>query len=105
MEMGGILKFAPIEEAVILALRAGIHLMEICHSPELILRAWESILSRAERSPGFRKLLLARAAQAKKLRVASFSPPPTKAPAAAQLSVLRDLVLRFQNTVQEAQKQ
>ncbi len=44
LEMGGILKFVPIEEAVIAAVRAGMDLMEICHSPELILRAYESLL-------------------------------------------------------------
>jgi beta-N-acetylhexosaminidase len=39
MEMGGILKFMPIEEAAIAAIRAGMNTLEICHSPELILRA------------------------------------------------------------------
>ncbi len=36
LEMGGILKFLPMEEAVIAAVRAGMDLLEICHSPELI---------------------------------------------------------------------
>ena len=45
LEMGGILKFMPIEEAVIAAVRAGMDLMEICHSPELILRAYEALIA------------------------------------------------------------
>src|ERR1700722_14319513 len=58
MEMGGILKYAPMEEAAILAIRAGNHLLEICHSPELILRCYESLIHEAERSVSFRRLLL-----------------------------------------------
>ena len=30
--------------------------MEICHSPELILRAYESLIAEAERSAAFRSL-------------------------------------------------
>ena len=33
-------------------------LLEICHSPELILRAYEALIAEAERSAAFRKLLL-----------------------------------------------
>ena len=55
LEMGGILKFMPIEEAVIAAVRAGMDLMEICHSPELILRAYEALLAEGERSSAFRR--------------------------------------------------
>ncbi len=38
LEMGGILKFLPVEEAAVAAIRAGSDLLEICHSAELILR-------------------------------------------------------------------
>jgi beta-N-acetylhexosaminidase len=62
LEMGGILKFMPIEEAAVAAIRAGMDLMEICHSPELILRAYEALIAEGERSAAFRQLLLARAA-------------------------------------------
>ena len=62
MEMGGILKFLPIEQAVIAAVRAGMDTLEICHSPELILRAYEAMISEAERSRAFAALLLQRAA-------------------------------------------
>ena len=39
LEMGGILKFLPVEEAAVAAMRAGSDLLEICHSAELILRS------------------------------------------------------------------
>jgi beta-N-acetylhexosaminidase len=100
MEMGGILKYAPIEEAAILAVRAGIHLMEICHSPELILRCYESLLGEAERSMVFRKLLLERATIAGKLRHARFSQPITRALSAKQLEKLPGDILRFRSEVE-----
>ena len=53
LEMGGILKFMPIEEAAVAAIRAGMDLMEICHSPELILRAYEALIAEGERSAAF----------------------------------------------------
>jgi beta-N-acetylhexosaminidase len=95
MEMGGILKFFSMEEAAILAVRAGIHLMEICHSPELILRCFEALIAEAERSAAFRKLLLDRAAVSGLLRIARFSPPPSPALSVSQLAALRDQILRF----------
>ena len=61
LEMGGILKFLPIDEAAIEAIRAGSDLVEICHSADMIVRTYESLLSEAERSASFRKLLLDRA--------------------------------------------
>ena len=47
LEMGGILKFMPVEEAAIAAIRAGSDLLEICHSPELILRSYEALIAEA----------------------------------------------------------
>jgi beta-N-acetylhexosaminidase len=101
MEMGGILKFAPIEEAAILAIRAGIHLLEICHSPELILRCYESLIHHAERSAAFRKLLLTRAAETRKLRVARFSQPMERALTPSKFAALREQIVRFRETVEK----
>jgi beta-N-acetylhexosaminidase len=95
MEMGGILKAAPIEEAVVLAVRAGIHLMEICHSPELILRGFEALIAEAERSAVFRKLLIERAAISGRLRKARFGNPMTRALSEKQLAALRGEVKMF----------
>lgn len=103
LEMGGILKFMPIEDAVIAAVRAGMDLMEICHSPELILRAYEALLSEAERSSSFRALLTSRAKHTANLRAKLFSDRPPRALTASQLAVLRTRILRFGEKVAEAQ--
>jgi beta-N-acetylhexosaminidase len=102
MEMGGILKAAPIEQAVVLAVRAGIHLMEICHSPELILRGFEALIAEAERSVAFRRLLLERAEVSRRLRKARFRNPPARALSAAQLATLRDTVRIFAAEVEKS---
>jgi beta-N-acetylhexosaminidase len=103
MEMGGILKFAPMEEAAILALRAGLHLLEICHSPELVLRCHESLIHEAERSAAFRKLLLERASVARRLRLARFGKPVSRALSTTQLAALREKILRFGTQVEAVQ--
>jgi len=103
MEMGGILKQMPIEEAVVSAVRAGMHLIEICHSPELILRAYESVLLEAERSAAFRKILLARARSSARLRARQFSAPSSRQLSATQLSALTAAVQNFALTVESRQ--
>jgi beta-N-acetylhexosaminidase len=95
MEMGGILKFLPIEEAAVAAVRAGIHLMEICHSPELILRCFESLIHEAERSAAFYRLLLNRSETARKLRLNRFGRAQNRALSVAQPEALRDNIRRF----------
>ncbi len=103
-EMGGILNFLPIKEAVVEAVRAGMDLVEICHSPELILRAFESLVATAERSASFRSLLLARArtaAQKRKRWIAADVPP---ALSARQFESLRGRILRFGEQVTAAQE-
>src|ERR1700678_3964475 len=102
--MGGIIKAAPIEEAVVLAVLAGMHLMEICHSPELILRAYESLISEAERSAAFRKLVLERAAEGGRLRKANSSAPVAPALSAKQLGSLRSSVAKYWAEVEIARE-
>ena len=63
MEMGGILSQKSIEEAAVSAVLAGTHLIEICKEPALILRAYEALLTEAEGSPAFRRILRGRGAQ------------------------------------------
>ncbi len=99
LEMGGILKYMPIEEAVLAAVRAGMDLMEICHSPELILRGYESLLSEAERSASFRALLLARARSAAAKRKRYFGKTAAAALSARQLEALRKRILQFSESV------
>jgi beta-N-acetylhexosaminidase len=105
IEMGGILKQMPIEEAVLAAVRSGIHLIEICHSPELILRGYESILHEAERSAAFRKILLARARSSASLRARRFSAPFPRQSSPAQLAALTGAVQNFARTIESNQPQ
>jgi len=55
MEMGGILNQKSIEEAAVEAVAAGTDIVEICKDPTVVLRAYEALLFRAERSPIFRR--------------------------------------------------
>jgi beta-N-acetylhexosaminidase len=103
LEMGGILKFMPIEEAAVAAVRAGMDLMEICHSPELILRAYEALLAEGERSASFGKLLLARAEQTARQRAKLFAGGVSPALSAREFATLHAKILRFGETIAKAQ--
>ena len=100
MEMGGVLNHAPIEEAAVAAVAAGNDLVEICHSAELILRAFEALLSEAERSAAFRKLLAAtnsRVTRAKKKMLSTNS----RLPNPAQVESIRKNVQDFAANVEK----
>jgi len=103
LEMGGILKFMPIEEAVIEALHAGMELMEICHSPELIVRAYEALIAEGERSKAFRELLAARAKRATRLRAKLFADGVSQALSKKEIEALRTRILRFGERIAQAQ--
>jgi beta-N-acetylhexosaminidase len=94
LEMGGILKFMEIEEAVVTATRAGSDLLEICHSVELILRAFEGLLAEAEKSAAFRRLLLERATEVERKRARIYTGIPRRL-TAKQFDELRGRVARF----------
>jgi beta-N-acetylhexosaminidase len=105
LEMGGILKFLPVDEAAVEAIRAGSDLVEICHSAELILRTYEALLTAAEKSAALRKLLLARAQESARKRARLYAgkiPPPLTA---KQFEKLHDDVSRFRDTVSSAAAQ
>jgi beta-N-acetylhexosaminidase len=53
LEMGGVLKAAPIEQAAIGFIRAGGDLCLICHVEENITRSYEALVREAERDPKF----------------------------------------------------
>jgi beta-N-acetylhexosaminidase len=106
LEMGGILKFLPIDEAALAAIHSGTDLLEICHSPELILRAYEALIAEGERSAAFRKLLLNRAAELVRVRSRLFADGAPAALSARQFEALRTRILRFGEkirSIQEAQ--
>jgi beta-N-acetylhexosaminidase len=98
LEMGGILKFMPIEEAAVTAVRAGSDLLEICHSVELILRTFEALIAESERSPAFTKLLMQRATEVERKCAQLFKGIP-KALTPKQFEALRDRVNRFRDKV------
>lgn len=99
MEMGGILKFMPIEEAAMAAIRAGMNTLEICHSPELILRAYESLVREAETSAAFRRLLLQRSRDAENMRERLFGAGVGEALAQTEFDDLRNRMARFRDRV------
>lgn len=103
LEMGGILKFLSIEEAAITAIRAGMDLLEICHSPELILRAYESLIAETERSTAFRNLLLSRATQTASKRSKLVNTAMSKPLTNLQFESLRKRILRFAEQIAKAQ--
>jgi beta-N-acetylhexosaminidase len=99
LEMGGILKFLPVDEAAIAAIRAGSDLLEICHSAELILRTYESLIAEGERSAAFRTLLLARARTVARQRKHLYASGVSPAPGPKQFEALRARVLRFRDKI------
>lgn len=102
LEMGGILKFMPMEEAVVSAVRAGMDLMEICHSPEMILRAYEALVSEGERSAAFRTRMLTRARETARKRANLFGAGTPPALTARQFETLRSDILRFREKIARA---
>jgi len=101
LEMGGILKFMPIEAAAVAAIRAGMDLLEICHSPELILRAYEALIAEGERSPAFAKLLAARSTQMTRHRKRMYAGGVPRALTDKQFDALRGRILRFREKIEK----
>ncbi|MGA8741319.1 MAG: beta-N-acetylhexosaminidase [Terracidiphilus sp.] len=99
LEMGGILKFLPVEEAAVAAIRAGSDLLEICHSAELILRTYEALVSEGERSAAFRKILMARARDTERKRARLYARGVSTALSPQKLEALRKSILEFNETV------
>jgi beta-N-acetylhexosaminidase len=67
LEMGGVLKARPIEQAAVDHVRAGGDLCLICHLEDGILRSYEALIRQAERNSGFAQRVAESAA-----RVAAF---------------------------------
>ncbi len=101
LEMGGILQCMSIEEAAVAGIRAGMDLVEICHSPELILRAYEALIAEGERSVAFRKLLLERARHTARQRAKLFAGGTSKALTARQFEALQTRILRFRQRIEK----
>lgn len=99
LEMGGILKFLPAEEAAVAAIRAGSDLVEICHSAELIMRSYEALVSEGERSTAFRRLLLAAARESAHKRRRLYAQGVAPALSAKALESLRGDIAKFNEAV------
>jgi beta-N-acetylhexosaminidase len=99
LEMGGILKFMRMEEAAVASVRAGMDLLEICHSAELILRAYEALVAEGERSKAFAELLVTRARRTARLRARLFAGGTPKALSVKQFEALRVGILCFGETI------
>ncbi len=95
LEMGGILKFLPVDEAAVEAVRAGSDLLEICHSAELILRSYEALIAEGERSAAFRTLLLARARETARKQKRFYARGRRARIDSQTTSILRERILRF----------
>ena len=104
MEMGGILKFMSIEEAAVAAIRAGMDLLEVCHTPEMILRAYEALIAEGERSPAFSNLVLSRAEQMARRRKELFARGVPAELTVKQFKALRARILRFSEAIRKAQE-
>jgi len=96
MEMGGILTQTSIEDAVVSAVVAGTHLLEICKDPALILRAYEALLSEAERSPSFRRTVEAAFRKIVRAKRTIATGPTITPPTPAQIEKLRAGANAFQ---------
>jgi beta-N-acetylhexosaminidase len=85
LEMGGVLKAGPIEQAAVQHIRAGGDLCLICHEEDGILRSYEALIHEAERDRKFARRLkestarvLAFKKKSRELKRATPPPMPTK---------------------------
>src|SRR5512146_2056261 len=63
LEMGGVQKAAPIEEAAVQTIAAGADIFLVCHNAEYVWRSYEAVLNRAERDRRFARRVAESAAR------------------------------------------
>lgn len=100
MEMGGILTQSSIEDAAVKAVLAGNDLIEICRDPSLSLRAYEAILSEAERSPAFRRRITKSSRRIANFKHRNFGGALPRSASATQIEKLRTAVKSFAEEIQ-----
>ncbi|AXC15052.1 Beta-hexosaminidase [Acidisarcina polymorpha] len=88
LEMGGVLSASSIEEASIQSVLAGTHLIEICKEPSLIFRAYEALLSEAERSTVFRRMVEAASRKISRAKRRLLSAAAVKPPSQLQMRAM-----------------
>ena len=84
LEMGGVLKAAPIEQATVEHVRAGGDLCLICHIEEYVTRSYEALIREAERDHKFAQRVTDSSARViafkkKSLEIKRRTPAPTPA--------------------------
>lgn len=99
MEMGGILTQASMEEAAIQAVLAGTDLIEICKDPALVIRAYEALLSEAEKSAAFRKRVLTAWRKIMQSKQAWLDPGMPRPATPKRMNDLREAVKVFADSV------
>jgi beta-N-acetylhexosaminidase len=104
LEMGGILKFLPIDKAAVEVFRAGMDMALVCHNAELVIAAYEAVLSEAERSAEFRKIIVGRARFAARQRERLVAKKPAKALTALEYEALRAKIFVFNELVAKRQQ-
>lgn len=100
LEMGGVLKAAPIEQAAVEHIRAGGDLCLICHIEEYVTRSYDALLREAEGNRSFARRVNESAARVlafKRKSAALKHRPP--APTAAKLEKLSRQVREFSEQV------
>src|SRR5437660_1550369 len=100
MEMGASVAQGPIEQVTITSLRAGLDICMICHSEDLIWRAYEAVLREAEQDRRFAAKVAAScdrvlALKAKTKSLKKMAP----APSAALVEALRNQVHAFRTKI------
>jgi beta-N-acetylhexosaminidase len=95
MEMGGILSHTSIEDAVVGAVSAWTHLVEICKDPSLVLRAYEALLAEAEKSATFRRTVERASRKIAKAKRLVNTGALNKPPSLPQIDKLRSEVAAF----------
>lgn len=104
MEMGGVLSGSSIEDASVAAIEAGTHLIEVCKEPALILRAYEAVLSEAERSSVFRRKVSRAAGHVRKQKARLLKRDKPAQPATPkQIAAMRRRVETFTTDLLAAQ--
>jgi len=81
LEMGGVLKAAPIDQAAVEFVRAGGDLCLICHQVEFVMRAYEALTKEEQRDPRFARRAQESAARVldfkRKIRLRGAAQPPS----------------------------
>jgi beta-N-acetylhexosaminidase len=94
MEMGGILSYMGIADAVVRSIEAGMHVVEICRDPALVFAAYEALLHQAESSPAFARMLRHAAARTQAFQ-AKMPQQDAPAPGASAVKKMRSAVEHF----------